>query len=424
MPSTSGYPNTTEDNPASAWIYLDRWFRMAVDHPIRTNWLAHADTCYAFEQGDQWSAAEKSELHLRNQPPIVENEIRPSKERLIGQFRRQHTTVKYLGRNKPDEQMANDYSDLHRQIDYVNGYPFVEAEVANDMLISGVGWMEVCVKDNELGQPQVRYRREDPFAVFWDPFSRAYDINEDARFLCRSKWLYEDDAINIWGVEKAGQIAQCISTSQPSASVLSLLDPDVLANRNWWNLYFDKRNGRFRPVEIWYKKRVTEKVIETKEGIKTVITDKNKKAVKDAIEELPGALITERSVDKLWVAVYCGGIILDGPKPYPYGDLFPLIPYWAYRKADGEPQGWVWGLIDPQREINGRRSKAVWSFNNRQTIFERNAIADKQNLAVEVARPDGQIELEPGKFDKFKMAAIFRYQILLLLDSFALKMVV
>ena len=105
MPLVSGDPNTVYDTPQSAWIYLDRMFRTSVDHPIRVNWLKNADTCYLFEQGEQWNTAEKSELSVRNQPAIVENEIRPSKERLIGQFRRQHTAVKYLGRNVSDSKM-------------------------------------------------------------------------------------------------------------------------------------------------------------------------------------------------------------------------------------------------------------------------------------------------------------------------------
>jgi hypothetical protein len=35
------------------------------------------------------------------------------------------------------------------------------------------------------------------------------------------------------------------------------------------------------------------------------------------LAELPGSVVTERSVDRMWVAVYCGGIFLDGPKPSP-----------------------------------------------------------------------------------------------------------
>ena len=385
------------------WLVLDKLFRTAVEHPIALNFRNHADVCYLFEQGDQWFADEKATLKARNQPAIVENEIRPTIERLLGQFRRQHTTIKFIGRNVQDDQLAQAQSDLLKHIDYINHYEFTEARVVRDKLICGMGVLEAIVKENELGQPQVRYRWEDPFTIFMDPYSRSYDWNEDARYICRAKWLYEEEAKLLWP-DKAVQIEECVRSSVPSPTVLTTLDPTVLQNRNWWNLYYDQNHRRFRPVEIWYKKRATQRTVTLPDGKKVVIQSLSKKALKDALEELPGSTIEDKSIDQMWAVVYCGGIILDGPKPSPYRcNKFPFVPYWAYRKADGEPQGYVWNLIDPQREVNARRTKALWALNNRQTIFERNTVRDKHELAEEMARMDGQIELEPGKFDRFKV---------------------
>ena len=382
------------------WISLDAMFRTAVDHPIATNWRAHADTAYRFEQGDQWTPSELDALKARGQPPIVENEIRPTVERLLGQFRRQHTSIKFIGRNATDDRLAAAQSDLLRHIDYVNQYEFTEAKVVRDMLIGGFGVLEAIVRSNELGQMQVRYRWEDPFSLFVDPYCRSYDWNLEARFLARSKWLYEEEGRLLWP-NKAKEIAQCVNTSQPSPSTLGWQDPPVLQNRNWWNLYYDQTNRRFRPVEIWYKQRAIRRIIETADGVRVIVKTLSASSAQDAASAI-GAVVHEESFDRLWMAVYCGGIMLEEPKPSPYRcDKFPFVPYYAYRKADGEPQGYVWNLIDPNREINARRSKAMWALNNRQTVYERNAVRDKTELATEMARMDGQIEIEPGKFDKF-----------------------
>lgn len=381
-------------------------FRLAVDHPISTQWRFNADTCYRFEHGDQWTSAEKAILTERNQPVIVENEIRPTIERLQGQFRRQRTNIKFMGRNQSDEAKASGYSDLLKHIDYVNQFEFVEGEAIKDQLISGLGWIEACVHANELGEQQVRYRHEDPFSMFVDPFCRSYNINEEARYVCRAKWFDEDVALELWGESKAKLIRMALGTAQPSMTNLSNIDPPVTQARLWdISRYYDTKNRRFRPVEIWYKKRATQYLIELPTGeTKAIYKERGvtRSSLNDALAELPGSIITERSVDRMWVAVYCGGVFLDGPKPSPYRcNLFPFIPYYCYRKIDGEPQGYVAGLIDPQREINARRSKALWSLNNRQTIYERNAIRDKAELANELARMDGQIEVENGKFDRF-----------------------
>lgn len=396
-------------NPAEQdeLAHLDAMFRLAVDHPLATTWRANADQAYKFEHGDQWTSEEKAELNRRGQPVIVENEIRPTLERLQGQFRRQKTTIKFVGRNTSDEQKAAGNSDLLRHIDYVNQFEFVEGQAMKDQLIGGIGWIEVFIKPNELGQPQVCYRHEDPFTMFPDPFCRTYDLNQEARYVCRAKWINEDDAVAMWGEDKAKLIASVLDTSHPSQQALSSIDPTVLDNRNWEiGRYYDVKNHRFRPVEIWYKKRATQYDIKLPDGrTATVIKRRGtEKQLNDALLQMPGASVTERSIDQLWVAVFCGGVLLDGPKPSPYRcHQFPFIPYYCYRKPDGEPQGYAWGLMDPQREINARRSKALWALNNRQTIYEEGAIKDPNKLAEELASMDGQIEVRPGKFDRFSV---------------------
>jgi len=403
---TSTFYATSDPDEVNELIQLDRMFRLAADHPIVTSWRFHADTCYRYEHGDQWTSEEKSILKERNQPEIVENEIRPTIERLQGQFRKQRTTIKFLGRNPSDEPIAEGMSDLLRHIDYINQYEFTEGEAIKDQLIGGIGWTEVIVKGNALDQPQVRYRHEDPFTMFPDPFCRSYDINQEARYVCRAKWFDEDVAVELWGKDKADLIKQVLGTSQPSMQNLSNIDPPILQLRNWEiGRYYDTKNRRFRPVEIWYKKRVDEYVITLADGTTKVVRKQrgvNDTKINDALAGMPGASMEKRTADAMWCAVYCGGLFLDGPRPSPYEhDLYPFVPYYCYRKIDGEPQGYVWSLIDPQREINARRSKALWALNNRQTIYERNAIRDKGELANEMARMDGQIEVENGKFDKF-----------------------
>ncbi len=391
---------------AETLIELDRMFRIAADHPIVTNWRFETDLAFKFAEGDQWTREEKGVLTERGQPIIVENEIRPTLERLKGQFRQNRTTVKFVGRNEADEGLADAQSDVLRHIDYINQFEFTEGEIVDDQLIGGQGWLEVTTKVNELGQREVRYRREDPFTIFLDPFCRTYDINDEARYICRAKWFDVSTATQLWGKDKAALIEQCLNTSQPSLANLSNIDPDVTHLRNWdIGNYYDTKTARFRPVEIWYKKRATEFLITTPDGQTQVVRKArgiSASSLNDALAEMPGAKVEERSIDQIWVAVYCGGIFLDGPKPSPYRcNLFPFVPYYAYRKIDGQPQGYVWGLMDPQREINARRSKSLWSMNNRQSIYERNAVKDPAELAAELAKMDGQIVLEQGKFDKF-----------------------
>jgi len=108
--------------------------------------------------------------------------------------------------------------------------------------------------------------------------------------------------------------------------------------------------------------------------------------------------------DCLYMAVVCGDVLIQKTVPSPYKtSLYPFLPYYCHRKKNGQPYGRVLRLIDPNREINSRRSKALYMLNNRLSIYERGAIRDRNALATELAHADGQVELENGKFDKFML---------------------
>lgn len=377
---------------------LDAMFRVAVDHPVRRRWLEDADLAYQFRQGEQWSNAELQVLSERNQPPIVENEIHAVIERRKGEYKRLRTTVKYTGRNAPlDEQTAQNQSDLHRFIDYDNDYEFEEGEVVDDGLVGGRGVLYCAIAKNELGQPAVRLRHEDPFCIFPDPYSRRYDWNEDARYICRSKWLELDDAIALWPNKKTELTNAVNGGFQPATGVSGILDPKVLDTQNF--LYYDQQRTRVRPVEVWFKKRIRQQFLVTDNGIEVRIDDL--KLAADA--KPPANLLEMRVVDRMHFAVFCGGLWIVEPRESPYRcNRFPFVPYYAYRKKDGQPYGYVWNLIDPQREINARRSKALHNLNSRQTLYEKNAVKDKVELAAEMARADGQIEVENGALSNGK----------------------
>ena len=381
-------------------LELDAYFRQAVDHPVTRRWWDDADLATRFFEGDQWASDELAELDKRGQAAIVENEIKPTIERLLGQFRRQHTTVKFIGRNQPDDPLAHLLTDLQRHLDQQNEWEFVEGEIIQHGLVGGRGVLEATVERDDLGQRRIALKAEDPFTIFPDPFARHYDWNQDARYLARAKWLDKDEGL-ARGWDPA-LVEQCLNIGDPSANALHLLDPQSTALRSF-QIYYDPERRRFRPVEMWYKRRSIRRILLTDAGVSVDVTELGAKRAEQTADRV-GAVIHEETRAQMWVAVFCAGILLDGPKPSPHRhNKFPFIQYRAYAHADGTPYGYVQGLIDPQREINARRSKALWALNNRQTIYEENAIKSKEELAAEMAKMDGQIEIRAGKFDRFQV---------------------
>jgi hypothetical protein len=111
--------------------------------------------------------------------------------------------------------------------------------------------------------------------------------------------------------------------------------------------------------------------------------------------------VTVDSVDtvpRARVAYFAGDVLLsDEWLPYRHNQ-FTLIPYvYKRQRSDGRPYGIVRAAIDPQRELNKRRSKAMHLLNTVQVVADVDAVDDPAVLAREAARPDGIILKRAGK---------------------------
>ena len=64
---------------------------------------------------------------------------------------------------------------------------------------------------------------------------------------------------------------------------------------------------------------------------------------------------------------------------------------------DADRYGFVRNLKGPQDEINHRRSKSLHILNSRRVISEKGAVDDVERARLEWAKPDGWVEVNPGK---------------------------
>jgi hypothetical protein len=91
-----------------------------------------------------------------------------------------------------------------------------------------------------------------------------------------------------------------------------------------------------------------------------------------------------------------GQVLYDGKSPY-WHNRFPLVPVWGYRrKRTNLPYGAAEGLIDPQIDLNKRKSKAQFILSTKGVIMDKGAVDDMDRLAEEIARPDYIIEKKVG----------------------------
>jgi len=110
--------------------------------------------------------------------------------------------------------------------------------------------------------------------------------------------------------------------------------------------------------------------------------------------------------DDWFIATYTKGGFLEPPQVSPYVDEFgrstsSLHLRAAYVDRENNRYGHVEGLIPLQDEINKRRSKALHLISQRQTFGKKMALLDTAKAKIELAKPDGHVEMhDAAEFGK------------------------
>lgn len=372
-------------------IKLDNWFQSALDHPTWISFRKNAQKCFEYKESKQWTDEELAELKDRHQPPTVNNQVKVTIDRMTGQFVKQKTRLGYRGRNNADIAGAEALSDTYLFIKQNNSLEFEERDMAEDGFTSGFGCMEAYVTYDDIFQPEIRLKDVDIFEIFPDPYSRRYDWNEDANFICRAKWV-DIDEVKELNPSKVLKITSMLSPEY-KGGILSSIDSFKKDN------YIDSNSRRIRLVECWYKIRRRETMMLFPDGNVIDITEAKEKEIRRMRES--GGREMERVKHTMRQAVFTAGILFSDKgvkrKYYPY------IPYFVHRKKDGEPFSLIFTALTMQDAINKRESKALHLLNSNQTIYEEGAIPDINNFASEIARPDGLAKVAKGAIDRIRI---------------------
>ena len=373
---------------------LDNMFTYAADHP---NWIRGRNNmikCFQYREGEQWTAEELKELEDRHQPDTVNNQIAVVVNKLVGDLVSQRFRVGYVGRNAPvDEEVAKLLSDIFLYVRQSNDLEFEERDMAEDGFTCGFGVLDVYVTFDDLMQPEIKVRHEDPLIVFPDPDSRRYDWNEDARFVARARWWDIDEAVEVYPQQKAalkGLMHDGAGLTGDMGTQLSSVDKFKGEH------YVDEKKKRVRIIEVQYKKTKRENLLliagqgsRPYENVEEVAP-----LIKQAKEQGREYRIIDRLNHDICVGVYAAGILLE--HKVTAHKFFSLVPYYAYRRKTGEPYSLVTLALPMQDAVNKRESKALHLINTNQIIAEKSAVEDPAKVQQEAAKPDGYIEVKDG----------------------------
>jgi hypothetical protein len=195
----------------------------------RAKWEFIAQKSYEFFLGEQLTEDEQDALKSAGMPNFTVNRITPVIEMM--KFFATANTPRWqaVGADGSDADVAAVHSDIADYCWYNSNGDSIYAQVIQDSLVKGVGYMQVDVDPNQdRGLGEVIFKRVEPFDVYPDPTSRDF-LFRDASYVVIRKDLPREQVKGLFP-DKSRQIntASSNTAGQYDYSERDSLETDII----------------------------------------------------------------------------------------------------------------------------------------------------------------------------------------------------
>lgn len=376
-----------------------------VSHYLReldrqASWRARMAMDEAFYDSDQWAADDKLTLEQRGQEPLVLNVIAQSLNWIIGSQRRARTDYKILPRKKEAAKSAERKSQLMKYLADVNKSRFSESDAFEEMTKAGISFLESGVQEDSEGEP-IYDRAESWRNIVWDSAARERDLS-DGRYMFRTKWVDLDTACAMFPKRKSQIEASASSTYEFGGSVdrygddaMDEAEQDAISDGYSSIEHPDSHRERVRLIEAWFKVPEQEDVMGGGDFAGEMY-DPDSPGHAQQVESGEAEVRTRLTYRMYVMVMTTRSVLWFSKSPYRH-NRYPFTPMWCYRKSGtGEPYGVVRNMVDAQRDINKRFSKALAILSSNKTIMDAGAVDDLDEYADEISNPNAIIVKNKG----------------------------
>ncbi|MFZ4436802.1 MAG: hypothetical protein ACOYOS_00080 [Syntrophales bacterium] len=399
---------------------ISSWF--AQERARQADFRCESMADHEFYDGPgQWTQEEKAILARRGQVPITFNQIKPAIDWIIGTEKKIRVDYRVLPRGEEDAKSAEMKTKLFKYVSDANNAGFKRSKSFADAVLAGVGWIDHGISADPDDEP-LRVSYEDWRYVWWDTLAVEDDLS-DARYIFRGKWVDLDVACAMFPDRGDVIHASVISGDlgfgyETFAEMLDpAFDPKMAGGMPHGSTGFTPQytgffgyigtqttvepRDRVFLVECQYRTPVKKKMLRGK-GLGTLqgITYNDQLPEHLELLRLGIGQPVESTVMEMRQLIFTGDAVLqEGESPYRH-KRFSLVPIWGFkRKKDGTPYGAPRQLRDPQKDLNKRRSKALFLLSANRVVADDDAITDTDqswdNIVQEANRPDGLIKVYP-----------------------------
>lgn len=378
-PLADGLP---EQDWGAILLHHERFYRASEAHQT---WATVGKKCVEYFEDKQWAAADLRKLQDEGRPALVINKIKPLINLALGYHINNETDRKAIPSNDGTgtAAIAETISHVLKNDSERNQLQYVDCEVYLDGLISGRGWWDLRqdFTQNLLGS--TRMVAVDPFSLYVDPDATAYDPNDPyngANYLIKSDWISPDETLQWYGQSAAALVRPLAYNGiSSSASILPYgISPEISPARtfamaeNWpdnWQTFLEhssywvdtyRRTVRRLDIQHWVRAWAWF-TVDLETGDQQRLPDnwdqaRIQKLAMWAQQNGQPMMIQRRQTRRLrWTHIIGDTMVFDRWAPI---DRFSFVPFFPYFRR-GVTHGMVNPLIDPQNEINVRRSARI-----------------------------------------------------------------
>lgn len=420
-------------------LMMERYLR--ADAALST-WSEDAKRCINFVEGKQSSAEEIQLAEEEGRPWLTLNKIAPLVRLVLGYHRQNRLDNRYLPTDDAASTaaIADILTKIVKQISINNKEHYVDTEVFLDGLLGGRGYYDwrLDFERNDFGE--IKGIAKDPFTIRPDPDGDTYDP-KGWGYVFEGRWWNLDEIEFTFG----RRVSQLISPLVVSGGYRGGVPSDILdfvEERTPWRTFGGQQVGSFssgfgsiesyiassvdpyrkniRVVDCQHYLRVMQRsIVDLETGDREPIPDRFSRAQIEKMMQWCAMDYAARGVAfplrvewrptkrVRWTTMIGDIVVYDQWSPY---ESFTIVPFFPWFRR-GKTRGMVDDLIDPQREVNKRRSSQIdiltriahsgWTW-EKNSLDEEEKIKIEEHggaagLNIEYKGPNAPKRIEPGQ---------------------------
>lgn len=382
-----------------------------------SSWSEGAKRCIDFMEGKQWSAEEIQNAEDEGRPWLTLNKIAPLVRLVLGYHRQNRLDNRFLPTDDASATAATAeiLTKIIKQISINNKEPYVDTEVFLDGIMGGRGYYDwrLDFERNDFGE--IRGVAKDPFTIRPDPDADQYDPKAWG-YVFEGRWWNLDEIEFTFG----RRVSQLVSPLIVSGGYRGGVPSDILdfvEERTPWRTFGGQQIGQFasgfgsiesyiastvdpyrkniRVVDCQHYLRVMQRcIVDLETGDREPIPENFSQAqvakmmqfcaMDYAARGVPMPLRVEwRPMRRVrWTTMVGDIVVYDQWSPY---ESFTIVPFFPYFRR-GKTRGMVDDLIDPQREVNKRRSSQIdilTRIAHSGWTWEKNSLDEEEKIKIE-----------------------------------------